>query len=239
MNPCLQTLEKVSSPQIVFILQSRHSILLKSCIFLKMCICRKNFFNQPNKHPPKKWCREQTFDNFYTITSHQSANISADVCHLLSLALTQSQRWCKRADGNALGVCRQEKNKQTKKQESDEYAFHYCCNVVTTLMRSMESWTSHFVVSPIHSLVQKIRCGIVLRHIHSDGWMLMFMFQTTGHHSQHHVYLFIFYGLLRNTPESCDGSTFVIPLWFMQWKCMFQGKRVRVKCFYNHFCFFV
>lgn len=79
-------------------------------------------------------------------------------------------------------------NKQTKK--SDEYAFHYCCNVVTTLMRSMESWTSHFVVSPIHSLVQKIHCGIVLRHIHSDGWMLMLMFQTTEHHSQNHIYLF-------------------------------------------------
>lgn len=105
-------------------------------------------------------------------------------------------------------------------------------------MRSMESWT-HFVVSPIHTLVQNIHCGIVLRHIHSDGWMLMLMFQTTEHHSQHHIYLFIFYGLLRNTPESCDGSTLLIPLWFMQWKCMFQGKSVFIiisafSCNYSH-----
>lgn len=50
-------------------------------------------------------------------------------------------------------------------------------------MRSMESWASHFVVSPIHSPAQEIHCGIVLRHIHSDGWMLLLMFQTTEHHS--------------------------------------------------------
>lgn len=65
----------------------------------------------------------------------------------------------------------------------DEYAFHYCCNVMTSLMRSVESWVSHFVVSPIHSPAQQIHCGLVLRHSHSDGWMHLLMFQTTEHHS--------------------------------------------------------
>ncbi len=68
--------------------------------------------------------------------------------------------------------------------EADEFAFHYCCNVMTGLMRSTESWASHIVVSPIHPPAQEIHCGIVLRHIHSDGWMLLLMFQTTEHHSE-------------------------------------------------------
>lgn len=115
--------------------------------------------------------------DFCRIIYQQTCQQMPRVSHVLSVALTQSQ--CKRADGNALGVCR-----QGGKQESDEYAFRYCCNVATGLMRSMESWASHFVVSPIHSPVQKSRCGIVLRHIHSDGWMLLLMFQTTEHHSE-------------------------------------------------------
>lgn len=72
---------------------------------------------------------------------------------------------------------------EKKKLESDEYAFHYCCNVMTGLMRSIESWASHFVVSAIHSPAQEMHCGIVLRHIHSDGWMHLLMFQTTEHYA--------------------------------------------------------
>lgn len=70
-----------------------------------------------------------------------------------------------------------------KKNESDEYAFHYCCDVMTGLMRSMESWASHFVVSPVYSPTQEIHCEFVHRQMHSDGWMLLLMFQTTEDHS--------------------------------------------------------
>lgn len=54
---------------------------------------------------------------------------------------------------------------------------------MTGLMRSMESWASHFVVSPIYSPTQEIHCEFVLRQMHSDGWMLLLMFQTTEDHS--------------------------------------------------------
>ena len=111
------------------------------------------------------------------ILNQQTCQQTTRVGHVLSVALMQSQRWYQRADVKALGECWGEK------QESDEYAFHYCCNVMTGLMRSMESWASHFVVSPIHSPAQEAHCGIVLRHIHSDGWMLLLMFQTTEHYS--------------------------------------------------------
>lgn len=75
----------------------------------------------------------------------------------------------------------------------DEYAFRYCCHVMTSLMRSVESWASHFVVSPIHSPALGIHCGIVLRHIHSDGWMHLLMFQTTEHHSVGFFFSFMAY----------------------------------------------
>lgn len=63
-----------------------------------------------------------------------------------------------------------------KKHQLDEYAFHHGCNFMTTLMRSMESWAYHFVVSPKRSHI--IHSGIVLTHIHLDGWMHLPMFQT-------------------------------------------------------------
>lgn len=78
---------------------------------------------------------------------------------------------------------------------------------MTGLMRSMESCASHFVVSPIHSPALQIHRGIVLRHIHSDGWMLLLMFQTTEHHSMP----FLWFTYI-NTPEPCDDSIFVIAM---------------------------
>lgn len=77
---------------------------------------------------------------------------------------------------------------------------------MTDLMRSLESWASHFVVSPIHSPAQQIHSGIVHRHIRLDGWMHLLMFQTTEDHSVP------FYGFHINTSESCHDSTFVVLL---------------------------
>lgn len=73
-----------------------------------------------------------------------------------------------------LGLCKCVKH--GKEQESDEYASHYCCNVMTSLMSSMETLASHFVVSPVLSPAQEIQHGIVLGHIHSDGWMHLLIF---------------------------------------------------------------
>lgn len=98
----------------------------------------------------------------------------------------------------------------------DEYALRCCCNVMTSLMRSVESWGSHFVVSPNHSPAQEIQCGTVLRHIHSDGWMHLLMFQTTEHHSE--VFLEVFY---LKTPHPYYHRWlffFFIPIGHSKWK---------------------
>lgn len=149
----------------------------------------------------------------------------ASVRHKLFVAITRGLWWCKRADGEASRVFCWEGGGGGR-GGLDEYAFCYCCHVMTSLMRSVESWASHFVVSPIHSPALGIHCGIVLRHIHSDGWMHLLMFHTTEHHSVgFFFYLFFFYGLHINTPGLCDNSLFYIPIWsrgvLLKWLLLF------------------
>lgn len=75
--------------------------------------------------------------------------------------------------------------KKINKQESDEYAFHYCCNVTTGLMRSLESWASHFL---FFCITNTLSCtGNPLwscPQTHPLGWMVLLMFQTTEHYSE-------------------------------------------------------
>lgn len=75
--------------------------------------------------------------------------------------------------------------KNKNKQESDEYAFHYCCNVTTGLMRSLESWASHFL---FFCITNTLSCtGNPLwscPQTHPLGWMVLLMFQTTEHYSE-------------------------------------------------------
>lgn len=160
---------------------------LKPCVFSSKRVCGKNRFffhplctnvNQTNRLTLISDTVKRTTDDGL-LWNTQSANKSADdysqpraVCSFNREPAMVRTSWCS-GSGRVRG----------EKQESDEYAFHYCCNVMTGLMRSMESWASHFVVSPIHSPARGIHGGIVLRHIHSDGWMLLLMFQTTEHHS--------------------------------------------------------
>lgn len=127
-----------------------------------------------------------------------------------------------------MGLCSGEKK---KKQKSDEYAFYYCCNVMTSLMRSVEIWGSHFVVSPIHFPAQENplwNCP----QTHPLRWMHSLMLQTTEHHSVP------FYGLHPSILESCDNRFFL---------CSQMLHRKRNACFhksvftdlqeYKWFCF--